>query len=58
MERQWFPVFRKFKTWRSASEVLASVCWDRGGILLVDYMERGVAITAEYYVALLDKLNQ
>jgi hypothetical protein len=26
--------------------------------LLVDYLEKGTSITAEYYVALLDKLRQ
>jgi hypothetical protein len=38
--------------------VLASAFWNKNGILLVDYLEKGATITAEYYVALLDKLKQ
>jgi hypothetical protein len=37
--------------------VLASVFWDKDGILLVDYLERGVTIIAKYYVALLDEMK-
>jgi hypothetical protein len=39
---------------------LPSAFWDKDGILLVDYeyLEKGAAITAKYYVALLDKLKQ
>jgi histone-lysine N-methyltransferase SETMAR len=33
------------------------VFWDRDGILLVDYLEKGATITARYYIALLDKLK-
>jgi hypothetical protein len=38
--------------------VLASIFWFKDGILLVDYLEKGAAIMAKYYVALLDKLKQ
>jgi hypothetical protein len=38
--------------------MLASVFWVKDGILLVDYLEKGATITAEYYVALLDKMKQ
>jgi hypothetical protein len=38
--------------------VLASVFWDKDGILLVDFLEKGETITAKYYTALLDKLKQ
>jgi hypothetical protein len=38
--------------------VLASGFWDKDGILLVDYIEKGANTTAKYYVALLDKLKQ
>jgi hypothetical protein len=34
------------------------VFWGINGILLVDYLENGATITAKYYVALLDKLQQ
>jgi hypothetical protein len=36
--------------------VLASVFWGKDGILLVDCLERGATITAEHYVAFLDKM--
>jgi histone-lysine N-methyltransferase SETMAR len=38
--------------------VLASVFWNKDGILLVDYLERGATITTKYYVALLNKMKQ
>jgi hypothetical protein len=37
---------------------LASVFWDRDGILLVDYLEKGATIMRKYHVARLDKLKQ
>jgi hypothetical protein len=37
---------------------LASVFWDKDGILLVEYLEKGATITAENYAALLDKVKQ
>jgi hypothetical protein len=53
-----FRLPKNFKTQKSSSKVLASVYWDKDGILLVDYLEKGATITEEYYVALLDKLKQ
>jgi hypothetical protein len=38
--------------------VLASVFWEKAETLLVDYLEKGAAITAKYYVAHLDMLKQ
>jgi hypothetical protein len=32
---------KKFKTQKSSSKVLVSVFWDKDGILLVDYLEKG-----------------
>jgi hypothetical protein len=49
---------KKFKTQKSSSKVLASVFWDKNGILLVDYLEKAAPIAAKYYVALLGKLKQ
>jgi hypothetical protein len=46
-----------FKTQKSSSELLASAFWDKDRILLVDYLEKGTNIAAQYYVALLDKLK-
>jgi hypothetical protein len=37
---------KKFKAQKSSSMVLASVFWDKNGILLVDYLEKGATITA------------
>jgi hypothetical protein len=38
--------------------VLASVFWEKDGILVVGYLEKGTTITAKYYVALLNELKQ
>jgi hypothetical protein len=43
------PHPKKFKTQKSSSKVLVSIFWDKGGVLLVDNLEKG---------ALLDKLKQ
>jgi hypothetical protein len=48
----------EFKTQSSSSKVVASVFWDKCGILLVDCLEKDAVITAKNYVALLDELNQ
>jgi hypothetical protein len=42
----------------SSSNVLATVFWNKDGMLLIDYMEKGATITAKYYAVLLDKLKQ
>jgi hypothetical protein len=52
------PHPKKFKTQTSSSKVLAYAFWDKDGILLVDYLERGATIMAKYYVALLDEMKQ
>jgi hypothetical protein len=49
---------KKFKTQNSSSKVLASVFWDKNGLLLVDYLENGATIMAKYCVALIDKQKQ
>jgi hypothetical protein len=48
----------EFKTRKWTSKLLASVFWDKDGILLVYYLEKGASIMANYCVALLDKLKQ
>lgn len=45
------------KTQTSAGKVLASVFWDADGMVLIDYLEHGRTINADYYIALLDKLD-
>jgi hypothetical protein len=52
------PRVQRSLKWKSSIKVLAPVFWDKNAILLVDYMEKGVTMTAKYYVALLDKLKQ
>jgi hypothetical protein len=48
----------KIKTQKSPSKLLASVFWDKDGILLAYYLQKGATIMAKYYVALLYKLKQ
>lgn len=48
---------KRSKTQQSAGKVLASVFWDADGIILVDYLEHGRTINADYYIALLDRLD-
>lgn len=49
---------KEAKTIPSAGKVMASVFWDAKGILLVDYLEKGKTVTGEYYVNLLDRLDE
>jgi hypothetical protein len=51
---------KKFKTQKSSSKVLASVFWDKDGILLVqvNYLEKDATTTAKFNVALFNKLKQ
>ena len=46
------------KTQTSAGKVLASVCWDAQGILLIDRFEKGKTINSEYYITLLKCLKE
>jgi hypothetical protein len=52
------PCQQKFKTRKSSSKVLVSVFWDKAGVLLVDYLEKGATITVKCYIAHLNKLKQ
>jgi hypothetical protein len=38
--------------------VLASVFWDKDGILPVDYLQKGATIMAKYHIALVNRLKQ
>jgi hypothetical protein len=40
---------KKFKTQKSSSKVLASVFWDKDGILFVEYLQKGATIRAVLY---------
>jgi len=42
---------------KSAGKVLASICWDKVGILLIDYLPKGQTINAEYYSSVLVQLK-
>jgi hypothetical protein len=55
MERQHSasPRTKKFRVQKSARKVLASIFWDQGGILFIDYLPNGQTINAEYYSCLL-----
>jgi hypothetical protein len=40
-----------------AGKFLASIFWDKYGILLIDYLPKGQTINTEYYLFLLVQLN-
>jgi hypothetical protein len=42
---------------KSAGNVLASIFWDKDGILRIDYLPKGQTINAEYYSSLLVQLK-
>lgn len=44
-------------TQTSAGKVLTSVFWDANGFLIIDYLKHGRTINADYYIALLDRLD-
>lgn len=52
------PPPKKFKVSQSAGKIMATVFWDTEGILLIDYKDRGVTITGQYYASLLDRLKE
>ena len=47
------PRSKKFRVQKSARKVLASIFWDLGGILLINYLPKDQTINAEYYSSLL-----
>ena len=49
---------RKFKQTASARKLMASVFWDRQGVLLVDFMSRNTTINADAYRATLRHLRK
>ena len=52
------PRPKKFRAQKSAGKVLASVFWDKDGVLLIKYLPKGRTINAEYYMSLLDELRE
>lgn len=59
--KQWrhhgSPRPQKYRVQKSAGKVLASVFWDKDGVLLVRYLRRGQTVNAAYYTSLLDELR-
>ena len=51
------PAPQKIPSEKSAGKVLASIFWDQDGILLIDYLQKGQTINAEYYSSLLVQLR-
>ncbi|CAH2103708.1 unnamed protein product [Euphydryas editha] len=49
---------KKFKVSQSAGKLMATVFWDSEGILLIDYKDKGVSITGEYYASILEQLKE
>lgn len=60
--RQWrhpeSPKPKKFKQTLSAGKVMATVFWDRKGVLLIEFMPRGTTINSESYCETLKKLRR
>jgi len=58
---QWWhsgsPRPKIFRVQKSAGKVLASIFWDQGGILLIDYLPKGQTINAKYCSSLLVQLK-
>ena len=48
---------RRPKTQQSASKVMASVFWDMHGILLIDFLPKGQTNNSDYFIDLLDRLE-
>ncbi|XP_045458200.1 uncharacterized protein LOC123668510 [Melitaea cinxia] len=49
---------KKLKVPQSAGKLMATVFWDSEGILLIDYKDKGVSITGEYYASILERLKE
>lgn len=47
----------KFRTQPSAGKVMATVFWDSEGLLMVDFLPRGMTITGQYYAGVLTRLK-
>ena len=51
------PAPKKFRMQKSTGNFLASIFWDRDGILHIDFLPKGQTINAEYYSFLLVQLK-
>jgi histone-lysine N-methyltransferase SETMAR len=43
------PKSKKFKQASSVRKIMATILWDRKGILLIDFLERGLTVNADAY---------
>jgi len=48
---------QKIPSTKPAGKVLASIFWDQDGILLIDFLQKGQTMNAEYYSSLLVQLK-
>ena len=52
-----FPSKKKFKMLPSAGKVICTVFWDRGGVILLDFLEPRQTINSDHYIMTLTKLK-
>jgi histone-lysine N-methyltransferase SETMAR len=52
------PRPKKFRVQKSAGKIMASVFWDKDGVILMKYLPKGQGINATYYMSLLDELRE
>ena len=48
---------KKFKAQNSAGKIMATVFWDSQGVILVNFLPKGVTINSEVYIETLRKLK-
>jgi [histone H3]-lysine36 N-dimethyltransferase SETMAR len=54
----WSPKAKKFKQAPSVKKIMATVFWDKKGVLFIDFLERGKTINANAYCDTLIKLRR
>ena len=52
-----FTTTKKFRTIASACKVMASVFWDKRGVIHEDFLPRGAIINSEYYCRVLSDVH-
>ena len=52
------PTPLKFKVTSSSKKVMASVFWDRDGVIMIDYLEKGSTVNGQYYASELRRLRE
>ena len=53
-----FTTTKKISSNASAGKVMASVFWDKRGIIHVDFLPRGATINSEYYCHVLSDVHK